>query len=172
MQPGRFDIMGFDRTGGESFFRRTDFIVPPIVQYSETEVGKVRKNPFDTFTDPGEIVWIKTIPGHTDQTTGEWVPTTTTEKQIKGRIQDELTGKIHRTNLLEERQKNSGKQLLGGRVLRTQTTIGVGDRIRILEHDGTRTLWEVDGIKSKYPVFSKFFTITWSEYTLKMLKHH
>lgn len=150
----------------------TNFTIPKIVHRTETKIRENERTPFDIFNHPDKIIWIKTIHGHTDQITGEWVPTTTTEKQIKGRIQDELTGKIHRTNLLEERQKNSGKQLLGGRVLRTQTTIDVGDRIRILEHDGTRTLWEVDGIKSKYPIFSKFFTITWSEYTLKMLKHH
>lgn len=170
MQPIGFDKTGFDRpygqfnTGaGTSYLRR-------ILNYGSSLIGKSPQSPFATFYYRGEIVWIQVTKGYTDPTTGAWIPATTTETPIVGRIQDELTGKIHRTNVLEERQAQPGRQILGNRVLRTKENLQIGDQIRVREEDGRLTTWAVEGQQTRYNLFKKYLNLDWTGYMLKQIK--
>lgn len=172
MQPSGFDRTGFDRPFGNFTSGKGRTFLKRVLVYGASYPGETADSPFGLFYYGGEITWIRITQGHTDPETGEWVQPTTEEIPISGRIQDELTGKVHRTNVNEERQEQDGKHILGNRILRTKEKLNVGDQIRIQEDEGDErtTLWVVEGHQTDYNIFKSYLDIDWTGYMLKQVK--
>lgn len=96
-------------------------------------------DPFDVFDHPYQITHVAVTEGHTYQETGAWVPGETTSTPITGNLED-LT--------LEDLQRlPEGEYTLGDRRIHTGAHLVPGDRLEVLEPDGTTSRWTVRALE-------------------------
>ncbi len=96
-------------------------------------------DPFDVFNHPHQIAHVSVTEGHTDQETGEWVPGTTATTAIAGSLED-LT-------LKDLQRLPEGEYTLGDRRIHTGAHLAPGDRLEVLEPDGTTSRWAVRALE-------------------------
>jgi len=102
-----------------------------------------------TLTDfdyPRTIERIRVTRGYTDQTTGDYVPSTESTITIKGHVQD--------LSARELQQLPEGEYSIGDKKLYTSDDVIVGDRIKLTEPDGTVSEWEVRAQQKEYNILS------------------
>lgn len=93
---------------------------------------------FDTFNWQKTVKKVTVTPGYTNQTTGEWIPETTTETTISAHVSD--------VSQKELSYLDPGLVAQGVRKFACERSVGlaVGDKVKITEMDGTtETEWIV-----------------------------
>lgn len=98
-------------------------------------------DPFDVFDHPHPITRVAVTEGHTDQETGEWVPGTTASTAIAGSLED-LT-------LRDLQRLPEGEYTLGDRRIHTGARLVPGDRLEVVEPDGTPSRWAVRALEKQ-----------------------
>lgn len=117
-------------------------------------------DPFDVFDHPHQITHVTVTEGHTDQETGAWVPGTTTTAPIAGSLED-LT-------LRDLQRLPEGEYTLGDRRIHTGARLVPGDRLEVVEPDGTTSRWAVRALE-KQTSFLAHHGIDRRTYLLKRL---
>lgn len=152
----------------------TEFtIVPGTIGLSfktslNREEGMV--NPMEILYSKELIYVIDVTPGYTSQTTGEWIPEVTTERQIFGKIQDIVTNYSHDSaSMYEIETKDYGSEENGMRMLNTEEIMDINDRIKIVELDGTTTLWVIRSIQSDYHLLQKYLGMQYRGYVIQII---
>ena len=115
---------------------------------------------FDIFNHPLPITLVAVTEGHTDQETGEWIPGTTASTAIAGSLED-LT-------LRDLQRLPEGEYTLGDRRIHTGARLVPGDRLEVVEPDGTTSRWAVRAIE-KQTSFLAHHGIDRRTYLLKRL---
>lgn len=105
---------------------------------------------FDIFNYSGTIKKIDVVEGSTDQSTGEWIPETTTQTTINGHISDLTNAELATIS--------AGTLEKGVRKLTCDTSEGIvaGDRIKIVESDGSEIEWQVRKVLHQNSLISKY----------------
>ena len=93
---------------------------------------------FSMFDWPYALTRVVVTDGYSNQTTGDWVPETTTETAITSHISEVSQKKLQYID--------PGLIALGVRELRCASSVGlvVGDRVKITEADASESLWVVN----------------------------
>ena len=93
---------------------------------------------FSMFDWPYAVKRVVVTDGSSNQTTGDWVPETTTETAITAHVSEVSQKKLQYVD--------PGLIALGVRELRCASSVGlvVGDRVKITEVDASETLWVVN----------------------------
>ena len=113
---------------------------------------------FDVFDHPFAIVHVAVTEGHTDQETGAWAPGTPTSAPIAGSLED-LT-------LRDLQRLPEGEYTLGDRRIHTGARLVPGDRLEVVEPDGTTSRWTVRALE-KQTSFLVHYGIDRRTYLLK-----
>jgi uncharacterized protein YkwD len=93
---------------------------------------------FTQFNYPRSITKVDVTEGYTNQSTGEWVPESTSETSISAHISD--------ISLKERQYLDAAVLEKGVRKLTcdSSVTLAVGDRVKITEEDDTASEWLVN----------------------------
>lgn len=104
-------------------------------------------DPFDFFDYP-LLLTAKTVTDpSTNQSTGAYVPGSSTSRTIKGHVTDVTFKAV---------QQSGGVLEIGQRTLATQELLNVGDLVDILEIDTTSTTWQVKQQITRLHMFGRF----------------
>lgn len=92
---------------------------------------------FSMFDWPHAVKRVSITAGYSNQTTGDWVPETTTETSITAHVSEVSQKKLQ--------YLDPGIVALGVRELRCASSVGLvaGDRVKITEADASESLWVV-----------------------------
>jgi len=93
---------------------------------------------FSSFNYPRPILKVDVTEGYTDQSTGDWIPESTSETSIEAHISD-ISWKERQ--YLDDSVIEKGTRKLS---CSSDIALAVGDRIKITEEDSTVTEWIVN----------------------------
>jgi hypothetical protein len=93
---------------------------------------------FSQFNYPRSITKVDVTEGYTDQSTGDWIPESTSETSIEAHISD-ISWKERQ--YLDDSVIEKGTRKLS---CSSDIALAVGDRIKITEEDSTVTEWIVN----------------------------
>jgi hypothetical protein len=115
---------------------------------------------FTQFNYPRSITKVDVTEGYTNQSTGEWVPETTSETSISGHVAD--------VNLKERQYLDDSVVERGTRKLSCDSDVAlvVGDRVKITEYDDTVTEWNVNAWPFESGLIEKYTGISRSTFLL------
>jgi hypothetical protein len=120
----------------------------------------VQMSIFDSFDYPRAVTKVDVTEGYTNQSTGVWVPESTSETSISGHVADVT---------LKERQYLDAAVLeKGARKLTCRSDVGlvVGDRVKITEEDSTETEWIVNAKLSESNLMEQYLDSSRSTFLL------
>jgi hypothetical protein len=115
---------------------------------------------FTQFNYPRSITKVDVTEGYTNQSTGAWIPESTSETPIEAHISD--------TSLKERQYLDDSVVERGTRKLSCDSSISlaVGDRVKITEYDGTVTEWNVNAWPFESGLIEKYTGISRSTFLL------
>ncbi len=115
---------------------------------------------FSQFNYPRSITKVDVTEGSTNQSTGEWVPESTTETSINAHVADVT---------LKERQYLDAAVLEKGvrkLICGSDDGVVVGDRVKITEEDSTETEWIVNAKLSESNLMEQYLDSSRSTFLL------
>jgi hypothetical protein len=120
----------------------------------------VQMSIFDSFDYPRAVTKVDVTEGYTNQSTGVWVPESTSETSIDAHVAD--------VTLKERQYLDPGVVERGVRKLTcdSSVTLAVGDRIKITEEDSTVTEWLVNSKMSESNLMNQYMNVTRTSYLL------
>ncbi len=118
--------------------------------------------PFYAFNYPRTIKKVDVTEGYTNQSTGAWVPESTTETAMSGHVAD--------ISLKERQYLDPGIVEKGVRTLTCDSSLAIvpGDRIKITEEDTTITEWLVNSKMKESNLMDQYVDV--SRITYLMVK--
>lgn len=116
---------------------------------------------FDIFNYPRTITKVSVTEGYTNQSTGAWVPESTSETEIQAHVAD--------VTLKERQYLDPGVVEKGVRKLICDSSIAliVGDRVKITEEDGSVTEWLVNSKMSESNLMDQYIDVSRITYLLE-----
>jgi len=118
------------------------------------------EDPFSIFNFPRSIVHVPKSVGSTSQSTGTWVPgSSTTSVPIAGDIQD-LTYK-------DLQRLPEGEYTIGDRRIFTAAVLDPDDTLQVTEDDGAVSSWQVKTLERKGHMIEAMTGMTRRSYLLK-----
>jgi hypothetical protein len=115
---------------------------------------------FSQFNYPRSITKVDVTEGYTNQSTGVWVPESTSETSISGHVAD--------VNLKERQYLDPGVVEKGVRKLTCDSSVAivVGDRIKITEEDDTISEWLVNSKMRESNLMDQYLGVSRITYLL------
>jgi hypothetical protein len=115
---------------------------------------------FDIFNYPRTITEVSVTEGYTDQSTGDWIPESTSETSIEAHISD-ISWKERQ--YLDDSVIEKGTRKLS---CSSDIALAVGDRIKITEEDSTETEWIVNAKLSESNLMEQYLDSSRSTFLL------
>jgi len=115
---------------------------------------------FALFDYPRTITKVSVTEGYTNQSTGEWVPESTSETEIQAHVAD--------VTLKERQYLDPGVVEAGVRKLICDSSIAllVGDRVKITEEDDSVTEWLVNSKRSESNMMKQYVDVSRTSYII------
>jgi hypothetical protein len=116
---------------------------------------------FEQFNYPRSITKVDVTEGYTNQSTGAWVPESSSETSIDAHVAD--------VTLKERQYLDPGVVERGVRKLTcdSSVTLAVGDRVKITEEDDTTSEWDVNSKMSESNLMDQYLGVSRITYLLE-----